>query len=539
MRIPKKPSTTLALLLLLAACGGGDEPEGGGGEGLQPVRGGRLTVAVSGEPDALNPLTRTTAVAGDVLGICNRGLAAMDRDFEFVPAIARRWEFSDDGLTLSYHLRSDVLWSDGEPFSSRDVVLSYELYTDPEVASPRASNFADVDSVYAPDDSTVVFEFSGRSRDQVFNTTYSLLPAHIVAGLDPAQVRQWPINRAPVTLGPFRVREWVAGDRVVMERNPHYYGEPAWLDEVVFKVVPDESSRLLQLANGEVDMVEQIPYPEISTITERNPQVRLYTLDGRNTGYIAYNTRREPFGDARIRNAISYAIDRRAIIDGLMYGHAAPIASPIPPLLGWAHHEGLVPHRQDLERSRRLLEEAGWVDGDGDGIREKDGRPFTLELKTRTGDPVREYGAVIIQRNLREVGIEATNRLMELGTVLEQVRDGDFDLYLGMFRARLSVDPTNTFGTGGSFNHGGYSNPEVDSLIAAGLAELDRDLARPIWQQVQEILHDEQPWSLLYLQLPVTGIHERFRDCTPHALSLYEDIEEWWMVPPPPAEEGS
>jgi peptide/nickel transport system substrate-binding protein len=191
----------------------------------------------------------------------------------------------------------------------------------------------------------------------------------------------------------------------------------------------------------------------------------------------------------------------------------------------------LDPHRRDVSRARALLAEAGWSDVDGDGIVERDGRSLSFAIKTRTGDPVRENGVLILQRNLREVGIDAVPRMLELSTVLDQVGAGDFDVYLGQTSARLSPDMSASVATGGGFNYGGYSNAEVDSLIAHALTLLDRDQAAQTWRRVQEILYVDQPMSLLYAKYPLVGLRADIRGATPNFLSVYEHLERWWRAP--------
>lgn len=525
----------LLVAILLAtlgptACGDREGSAPPGDPDLEPVRGGRITIAVNSDPGTLNPMIRTKFLAGSILGVINDGLAEMDENLQFHPNLAKHWTWSADGLSLTYHLKTEPRWSDGEPFTARDVVVSYELYVHPDVPNPRSSNFDDVESVTAVDDSTVVFRFTKRSPEMIFNTAFTMLPAHAVEGLDPARIQEWEINRDPISVGAYRLAEWIPNERVVLERNPHYYGEPAYLDEVVFKIIPEESVRMLQLAIGEVDLVSELP-PQDAERLSGNDEVRVYELGPRYLGYLVYDLDHPALGDARVRNAISFAIDRTSIIDGIMLGFGEKIASPITPLIGWAYHDGLEPHARDLDRAARLLDAAGWRDSDGDGIRDRDGTPLSFVIKTRTGDPVRENGVLVIRSNLRDVGIDVTPRMLELSTVLQQVGQGDFDAYLGQVSARLSPDLSATFSTGGGFNYGGYSNATVDSLIQAGRTELDRDRAAAIWRQVQEILYEEQPQSMIYAKYPLVGIRSEIRDATPTFLSVYEDIDRWWRLP--------
>ena len=233
-----KPLVALAsVATLVVGCGGGpgDAPPIDDGE---IVRGGTLTVAVDSDPGTLNPVLRTTSLAGSIYGILNDGLIEMNTDLEFEPSLAKRWLFADEGRTLTFHLRDDVKWSDGEGFSSADVVATYELFTNPDVPTPRRSNFDDIETVNAPDDTTVVFTFARRSQESLLRAAFPLMPAHVIEARDPAAIQTWDVNRAPVTNGAFRLASWASNDRLVLERNPHYHDDAAYLARIVFRVVP-------------------------------------------------------------------------------------------------------------------------------------------------------------------------------------------------------------------------------------------------------------------------------------------------------------
>jgi peptide/nickel transport system substrate-binding protein len=526
----RKLSCLAAVLVLLAACGPSDRETAEPPIDLEPVSGGTLTVAVDSDPGTLNPVLRRTALAGSILGEINDGLIEMNPLLEFEPGLAKRWTWSDDGLEVTYHLRSDVEWSDGERFSSRDVLETWRLFTNDEVPTPWRSNFAQIENVTAPDDTTVVFRFTERSLENLFNSGFSLLPAHVLDELDPSRIEQWDINRRPLSMGPYMVTDWRTNDRLILARNPRYSGPPALLDQIVFKVVPEEATRLLQLEIGEADMIESVPVKDITRLRE-NPDIRLVDMGPRYMGYLVYNLDRPGLDDARVRNAISYAIDRRAFVEGLLFGFARLIANPITPIVAWAYNDDLKPHQRDPDRARALLGEAGWVDTDGDGIVDKDGVPLRVEIKTRTGDLVRENGVLVIQSNLRDVGIDVQPRMLELSTVLGQVQQGDFDIYMGQVSGRLSPDLTNLFGTGGGYNWGGYSNATVDRLMAEARGAVDRETAARLWRQVQEILYAEQPQTMLYARSPLVGIRREIRDATPNFLTPYEDLALWWRLP--------
>lgn len=526
-----RPGPVLGLVLLasLAGCGR-DDAAPASGDASVPVRGGTLVVGVDSDPGTLNPVLRSTSLAGSILGVVNRGLVRMNARFEFELVIAHRLEWSDDGLQLTFHLRSDVKWSDGAPFVARDIEATYELFTDDRVPTPRRSDFAPIASVEAIDDTTVVFAFTERGHENLFATAFQILPAHVIDTLDPAEIQSWEINRRPIGCGPYQVVEWASNDRIVLERNPHYWLEPGHLDRIVFKVIPEESARLLQLEIGEIDFLDSVPSKEIERLRAK-PEVVLHQLGPRNLGYLVHNLQRPLLADARVRNAISYAIDRRAFIDGLLFGYGERLAHAVTPLMGWAYDASLPPHDRDLDRARELLADAGWEDTDGDGIVDRDGVPLRLEVKTRTGDPVRENGVLVLKSNLRAVGIDVVPRMLELSTALEQVRAGDFDIYMGQMAARLSPDLTYTFGTDGGFNYGKYSDARVDSLLLLARQTVDRGQASPLYRQVQAIVYAAQPMTMLYATDPPAGVRVEVKNATPSFLSPYDDIHRWWKQP--------
>jgi peptide/nickel transport system substrate-binding protein len=289
--------------------------------------------------------------------------------------------------------------------------------------------------------------------------------------------------------------------------------------------------RLLRLETGEVDMVVDLPAKDEGRLRRSAPEIRIYPISGRLFGYLNYNLHNPLLKDSRVRRAISHAIDRRAFTENLMFGRAQPAGSIIVPALAWAHDPDRLPDELDVERSKTLLRESGFLDRDGDGVIERGGRPFEIQITTRTGDPVRENGILILQENLSRVGIRVRIRMMEAAAALAEVKKGDYDVYYGHFQSRLSVDPTMLVGTGGPVNYGDYSDAKMDELIRQGLSTMDREQARVIWYEFQEYFAEQQPWTMLYYFDTLVGIRDDFRNCTPDNLSPFYRLERWWKVP--------
>ncbi len=528
------PATVACLLLgllcaLPAGCGrgSGDRPAAA----VEPVPGGTAVVAFPADPDVLNPLLYTSAHAGQILDLLGDTLVEMGEDFVYRPRIASSLDFSPDSLAVTVRLRP-WRWSDGAPLTARDVAASYRLFVDPRVASPRGGGrFNNVVSVDALDDSTVRYVFRERRNDLVATLGHFLLPAHLTDALDPAAVRAWPLNERPLSSGPFVLESWERGQTLVLRRNEDYPGPRARLDRLVLRIIPDETSRLVELETGGVDLLEDVPASSLDRLRRRDDVV-VHRLAGRLVGQIVWNLEDPRFADARVRRALSLAVDRSFFVDGLLEGCARAGGGPLPPAL-WAFDPALPPEPYDPARARALLDEAGWRDADGDGVRERDGEVLSFSLLTRKGDAVRENGAAAIRDHLGRVGVACRPRIMEMGAAIELVQSGRFEAFLGVYSERLAVDPSPRFASDAwsLFNYGHYASAAADSLLARGLAERDRALARPVWNAFQRLILEEAPVATLYYPDQVVAVRRRLRGVAPHVLSTYQNVQDWWVAP--------
>ncbi len=495
-----------------------------------PVAGGTAVVAISDEPDVLNALVRTSAVAGSVLSQLRATLAEMDEDLRWRPEIARRWVVAPDSLAITYHLRP-WRWEDGTPLTAADVVLSHELLSDPRIGSPRADLLRAVTAAEAIDDTTVRYTFASPQARPVPATVHAVLPAHRVRDLPRDDLAAWPDNRRPLASGRWRLAAWEPGRQLVLAPNPHYpLGEPL-LDRLILRILPDETARVLALETGEVDVVADLPGQAARRLATA-PAVALHGISGRVFGLVMWNTARPLLADPAVRRALSLAIDRPRICQDLLGGFATPAASYLPPAL-WNHHAELAADPHDPLAAGELLEAAGWRDVDGDGVREKGGRLLALEIIYRGGAPGGGAVAAVVRQNLATVGVKVELRALELATALEFLRAGTFDAFLGEYQANLYADPSPLVASGATdrFNFGRYANAQVDSLLGAALAEPDRARARPIWWRLQEVLAADQPAAVLYYLEQVVGVRTRLRDVRPHMLSVLNNAHEWWIAP--------
>lgn len=519
-----------ALALSLAAGCGGREATPPAAADAKPVPGGTAVVALASEPDLLNPLLYASATAGQIIAELYDGLTDLDESLQHAPRIARSWELAADSLSITYHLRP-WNWADGQPLTAKDVVGSLALFKDERVASRRRSLYEAVVGAVALDDSTVRYDLAHPLPDPVQTTWHHVLPWHVVGGLDVAAVGTWPINRRPLASGEFQFESWAPGRELVLTRNPRYRGEAARLDRVVFRIVPEEATRLLMLETGEVDVADGVS-PSAAGRLEARGDLRLVATGGRRIYYLQWNCRHAALADAATRRALSLALDRERMVATLLAGYGQAAVGPIPPVM-WNHHRDLAPPTCDPAAARRELAAAGWADGDGDGVLERAGRPLRLEVLTRSGDPVREQGAVIIRENLRAVGVDIAVRAMEPVAGLERVRDGLFDAYFGLLVANLYGNPAPYVRSTAvdEYNQGHYANATVDSLLDVALSEPDRRRALPIWRRLQELLAQDPPSAYLFYPDNLVAVNRRLRDVRPHLLSPVNNLAQWWVGP--------
>lgn len=526
----------LACGLLLSGCESGrdDQDNRAGSDtrpaGAVPSPGGTIVIAFPTEPDVLNPLIRVSSYTGQILSLLLDGLMEMGEDLAWRPRIARSYTLAPDSLAVTYHLRPWV-WADGVPLTAHDLAFTFELLTSPEVASPLRGQHDAVIRAVVLDSLTIRYELQRVVPDPIGRTVTTILPRHLVSRLDPARVQTWPLNQKPLSSGPFVLESWTHNHELVLVPNPVYPGDRPHLERVIFRIIPDESARVMALEAGDVDFMEDLPIQAASRLQGRD-DILVQKISGRLFGYLSWNFRNPLFSDRRTRKALSLAIDRGRFVDGLLGGFAKPAASPLPPAL-WAHNPAVQPDPYDPERARRLLAEAGWQDSDGDGILDREGISCEFEILTRHGDPVRENGVVIIRENLRDVGVRVKPRVLEHATTLDLIRSGEFDAYLGLFAVNLLVDPSPLLHSRATdrYNHGHYANALVDSLLAAAQASPNRDITRPIWYRLQEVLAEDQPMAFLYYPETLIGASRRLQGVRPHILSPFNNICEWWIDP--------
>jgi peptide/nickel transport system substrate-binding protein len=532
----------IAITVLLSACGGGDGGGGGGAAGKggadkgPPVQGGTAAIAVLSDFQAFNPVTNTHLTTDDVIKhMLFTPLIQYDAKLQPIPWLAERWELADTAVT--FHLRRDVRWHDGQPVTAEDVKFTFDLAKDPSTASLLGSAYMNlVKSATVVDPYTVRFSFTAPHAQALDGFWWAPLPRHLLQGVNPAELNKQEFNRRPVGSGPFRFGEWRAGQSVTLVANeqfsPSLGGRPR-LDRVVFRVVPEATTMVTELINGTADMIAYTLLPDQGAQIQNQRGVDLRHYPSREFTYFAWNNTRPLFSDARIRRALSMGINRDQIIQGLLKGFAVPASGMIP---SWSPlYTEMAPLPHDVNAARQLLAQAGWTDTNGDGIAEKGGQPLRFVLTINSANRLHADIAQVVQQQLRQIGADVQIRPQEFQSMLQQYKSRQYDAVLANWSLdTFKVDPTPLFScaeakVANSANRTGYCNPAADRLMEQGLRTSDPAQARQLWAQHAQILQQDQPITFLFWLEDMAGIGPRPQNVVTDARSKIVNIREWWI----------
>jgi peptide/nickel transport system substrate-binding protein len=497
-----------------------------------PADGDRLIIGTTADVDALNFLVLTTLTAQDVIDQLSWPLARFNPDFlTFRPGLADSWEFSPDSLSLTFHLNPKAAWHDGVPLTADDVVWSIGACKDPKIAWSAIRWLDRIKQVEAVDSLTVRFDFTERYPYQLMDASACYpLPKHLLEKVKPEDMRNAPFNSNPVGNGPFKFKSWTPQQSVELVANDKFFKGRPHLDGIVWRVIPEWTSVLTQLSTGDLDMATQVPpsfYPTVEKITRDN----IYSKPGRKYVYVAWNIVNPLFADRNVRRALTMAIDRQQLIDALLYGQGQVMSSPFPSSL-WAHDPNVKPIPYDPEGAKRLLAEAGWKDTDGDGILDKDGKPFRFELLTNTDNTLRVDITVAIQSQLKKIGIDAQPRGMEFVVFTQRLQNKDFQAAVAGWNSQIKVDLTDLWATEAikdKFNFISYSNPVVDSLNELGIREFDPERAKRIWGEAQQIIAGDAGYTFLFEQNDITPLDKRFHGVEMNPAGWGYNVEDWFV----------
>ena len=452
-----------------------------------------LVVGVTSGPNNLDPRIGTDDVSGKASQLIFNNLMTLDEHLRVAPDLAERLDHPDP-LTYVASLRQGVRFHDGHELTSADVVYTFRSLLDPALVSPRKGAYRMVKSIDARDRYTVVFTLKEPFGSFPVNLVLPIVPE----GAGPA------FREHPVGTGPYRFVRYAVDDQLELARFDDYFGGRPRNDGLVLKVVPDDIMRGLELRKGTIDIVVNDLAPDIVYQLGREPQLYLVESPGTDYQYVGLNLRDPLLADRRVRHALAYAIDRRAIIEYLRRGLATPAAGLLP-TVSWAYAPDLASFGFDPARARDLLDQAGYRDPDGAGPEPR----FRLSLKVSNNEFNRLQSSVI-QQNLRDIGIMLDVRTYEFATLYADVLKGNFQLFTLQWVGGALADPDilrrvfhSTQAPPAGFNRGFFNDPLVDQALDAAALATDEGERRALYANVQRLVADAVPYISLWCKTNV------------------------------------
>ena len=526
--------------VLLTACsrdveGKGEEASAGGGA---PAYGDTFIQASIGDISGLIPSLTSDASSNEIGGLIYDGLVRQDKDLNIVGAMAESWTFSKDCLELTFKLRRDVKWQDGQPFTAADVLFTYRTMINPKTPAPFKEGYLQVKDVETPDPYTVRVTYAKPYARAIETWADYVLPKHL---LEPyvadGKLRESPQNRLPIGTGPYRFQEWRTGEKVVLVANQTYYDGRPYIGRVVYRVIPSQATIFLELKAKAVDYVRTLTAFQYTRQTDYPAFRKAFNKFKYPSAYytfFGFNLKDPRFADRRVRRAFAHAINKHELIDGVVLGLAREANGPIRPGT-WAFTDDVRRYEYDPEKARQLLAEAGWKDRDGDGIvQDKDGKPFRFTLLTNQGNDERKKVAEIIQQRLHDVGVKVEIQVIEWAAFIkEYVKPRRFDaVILGL---GTGVDPDqyvvwHSSQTGpDQMNRTGYANPEVDRLLEQGRSSCDRKDRVQYYHRIQEMLAEDLPMLFLYFKDELPVVSSRVHGIKVAPAGILYNFTEWYV----------
>jgi peptide/nickel transport system substrate-binding protein len=479
---------------------------------------------------ALASDTSSTAVLGQVY----RGLVKYDKNLNLIGDLAESWEVSPDQLTITFHLKKNVVWQDGTPFTAADCLFTWQIMKDPQTPTPYGEDFVQIAEAETPDPHTFKVTYKRTLAAAVTTWGFNIMPKHLLEGVS---LDESPLARHPVGNGPFKLESWQVGQRITLVASDSYeLGRPP-LNSLVIRYIPDVATQMMELRVGNLDMMNLTP--DQWNQAQKNPTINkaynLFRTPAFSYTYLGMNLRDTRLSDKRVRQAISFAINKDSILQGVLSGYGVMANGPFRPQM-WAYNKNIKPYPYDPERAKALLKEAGWVDTDGDGYVDKDKKRFVLTIMFNQGNSLREASGIIIQDNLKQIGIEVKLRVVEWASLTKEFLDKhNFEAVIMGWTIPLNPDLYDVFNSQkvnpGELNFISYSNPEVDELIDVGRFNLDQDVRKKAYDRIQEIFYEDAPYVFLYIPDELVAVSKRFEGPEVAPLGFGFNIDEWYVPP--------
>ncbi len=492
-------------------------------------RGGEMVIGAISEPTSLNPLYPPLGKSIGVENLIFLSLHGRNAEGKIVPQLAYSWEYSEDFKSITYYLRKDVVWSDGNEFTAEDVKFTFDLIKNPEVSSPLAASVRFIDSVKVINPHKICFYFRKAYADELLDSGITPLPKHILKDLK--DIRNAAFNTAPVGNGPYILSQWERGKTMELVANEKFYKGKSPIDKVIFWFAPGEDELAFELLEGNIDLVADVT-PSLFEKIKDKEDINLIIKPGHTYTYIGWNLDKPLFKEKNMRLALTYAIDRDRLIKEVLLDLADIAKGPIPPT-SWAYDDELKAFLYSSDDAIRLLEETGWKLPKRKNIREKENVPLQFVLITNKENPIRIAIANFVAAELAKVGVDVTTEFLDTPTFISRLIDGEFDAFILGWSIKERIDPTMVWNSDpekGKFNLVSYKNPKVDTMIDKALLMLDRRETKKIWATFQKIIAEDIPNTFLFYPQEISASSKRLNGIEENDTRfVLANLDHYWI----------
>ncbi|MGQ9534349.1 MAG: TonB family protein [bacterium] len=506
----------MVILLMFFSCAKKEEM-------LKGEKGGKLVIGTTDLPSTISPLQPNVLGSNEILDLLFMKLHRIDaRTGKMKPELASSWEFSEDLKAITYYLRKDIKWWDGEPVTAEDVLFTYEKMVDPKTNYPFVAAFNLIKKVELIDKYTIKFTFNQVYANLITDSDIMPVPKHIYE----KSGAEFGISKI-VGNGPYRVKEWVPGSGLILFANEDYYRGRPPLDEIIIKYYTNVEALISDFEQGNIDVALNIT-PAAAKRLADNQNINVTSKPGNSYVYIGWNLDNEFLRDKEIRKALTMAINRTQLLNNIFLGMGKISIGPLPHS-SWAFNDNITPIEYNIEKAKKILAQKGFEDRNRNKILDKNGKDFTLTIITNVESPERTEILSYVADYLTQLGIKVNAQKIDVNSFISALLNRKYDGFIMGWSVGDKIDPTLYWHSDpkrGKFNFVNYKNAIVDSLIEIGTVMLNRKKAKEIWGEFQRIVYEDQPYTFLIVPNEISATYKRVKG-TDQGLNLASAYTYW------------
>jgi peptide/nickel transport system substrate-binding protein len=513
----------------------------------------KVVIGIQADVQTINPMYAFSLTEGNIVDLlftkpAKESWNTTAGKIEFEPMLADKWEWNTDSTSIKFYLRDDIYWSDGTPITAYDIIFTFDVYSDPEVNSRFFGLFNDfytkanmqIDTaktfkLISPTE--LVINFPKDASPDFLDINLEILPKHIWSQYQREEFAHAEANFKPVTSGPFRLDKWEKEGFISLIRDSSsFLFDPDNIQKLIFKIIPDYKTRIIELKTGSIDLLDNIKSEDVNELIEED-HLKLVSLRGRDYDYIGWN-HRDPgraipnkfFSSPEIRKAMSYAINRKEIIDSYLGEFGEISKGPVSPMFKlYYDSEGDI-YEYNPALAKKILKENDWTDSDNNGILENGSLEFKFDIYLNSGNPRRSYVAQIVKNNLRAVGVEANIKELETGTFIDGLFNREYDAWIAGWTIPVPIDLNPYWNSDpdiGFLNFSAYRGDEKDAILGQLQENPPEKEKIRLYKNLQKIFHEDEPVTFLYWFDNIIVYSKKISRIDVSILGLVKNASEW------------